>query len=309
MNEPLPITRVPEPLKSIDATMHDGAIIRIRQHGNPNGPRLVMSHGNGLAIDGYLPFWGPLCGRYEVIVFDCRDHGQNPMHDPAAHVWENFGRDMERIWQTIKEVWGAKKTAGVFHSLSGVAAVMHTLEMGKRWDVLVLFDPPIFPRPGHPLEDIHYVHMQDVAERAARRGERYGDPSELAALFASRPQFSRWVPEACELMARATLRRDEASGDWVLACPRELEAHTFATNVDATLWPRMTNFPVPVKLICADPAIEETLPPALVGSAMGAELPIEYEAIPNTTHFLQIERPKECVRAMESFLAKYGLAA
>ena len=50
--------------------------------------------------------------------------------------------------------------------------------------------------------------------------------------------------------------------------------------------------PIPVKLICADPESEDTGPPALVGRAMAAELPIEYEAIPKTTHFLQVERPR-----------------
>ena len=62
--------------------MDDGAIIRIRQHGNPDGPRLALSHGNGLAIDGYLPFWGPLRERYELILFDFRNHGQNPTASP-----------------------------------------------------------------------------------------------------------------------------------------------------------------------------------------------------------------------------------
>ena len=37
-----------------------------------------------------------------------------------------------------------------------------------------------------------------------------------------------------------------------------------------------------------------------------AEVPVEYEAIPNTTHFLQIERPDECVRSMEAFLTRQG---
>lgn len=289
--------------------MHDGATIRIRRHGNPTGPRLVMSHGNGLAIDGYLPFWGPLCVRYEVIVFDFRNHGQNPPHDPTAHVWPNFARDMERVWDAIRDAWGAKATAGIFHSLSALGSVMHTLERGRRWDVLVLFDPPIFPRHGHPLQEIHHTHIQEIVGRASRRSERYKDPGSLARRFASLPSFRRWVPEAYELMARATLRRDTARGDWVLACPRELEAHTFSTNVDPTIWPRMANFPVPVKLICGDPEIEESDPPALIGNAMAAELPIEYEAIPDTTHFLQIERPYECIRAMESFLAKHGIAA
>ena len=107
-------------------------------------------------------------------------------------------------------------------------------------------------------------------------------------------------------MARATLRYDEASGEWILACPRELEARIFESTADPTIWPRMANLQVPVKLICADPESEDAGPPSLIGRAMAAELPIEYEAIPDTTHFLQIERPRECVQATETFFARHG---
>jgi pimeloyl-ACP methyl ester carboxylesterase len=58
-------------------------------------------------------------------------------------------------------------------------------------------------------------------------------------------------------------------------------------------------------LICADPA--DGGPPALIGRALAEEASLEYEAIPETSHFLQIERPQECIRAMEAFLVKHGL--
>jgi pimeloyl-ACP methyl ester carboxylesterase len=64
-----------------------------------------------------------------------------------------------------------------------------------------------------------------------------------------------------------------------------------------------------VKLVCGDPTLDEVMPPALIGRAMAEELRLPYEAIPGTTHFLQIERPIECIRAVESFLAPLGLAA
>ncbi len=296
---------IPKPTEVVDAVMDDGAIIRVRRHGVPDGPRLALSHGNGLAIDGYFPFWQRLLERYDLILYDFRNHGQNPVHDPPNHHWPQFVRDDERIWHAIRERFGAKPIAGIFHSLSAVTSVMHTLEMGKRWEVLVLFDPPIHPREGHPLQAIQKAHEGDIAERARRRTERYKDPSDLAAIFARLSQFRLWQPEAYELMARATLRRDEASGDWMLACPRELEADVFATNRDATIWPRMANLPMPCKLVCGDPASEFKQPPALIGRAIAEETRCEYEAIPNTTHFLQIERPEECVRAMESFLRKH----
>src|SRR5690348_8938398 len=296
---------IPDPHATFEAAMEDGALIRVRRHGVAGAPRLVLSHGNGPAIDGYFPFWGRLLDRYDVIVYDFRNHGRNPLHHPAHHQWKRFIADDERVWHGIREHWGAKPLAGVFHSLSAVAAVMHTLEMGRRWDPLVLFDPPIHPREGHPLQAVQIFHEAQIAARARRRTERYRSRDDLAQLLAHVPQFTRWRPEAYELMARATLRRDEAAGDWVLACPRELEAHVFESNHDATIWPRMKNLPVPCKLICGDPANEHKQPPALIGRAIAEETAVEYEAIADTTHFLQIERPDECIRAMESFLRRH----
>jgi pimeloyl-ACP methyl ester carboxylesterase len=307
MKGPELIHHVPRARHTFDAKMHDGAIIHVRQHGVPDAPRIILSHGNGLAIDGYFPFWGPLRDRYEVVVFDFRNHGHNPLHGADGHVWPNFVEDMESVWNSINQELGEKPAAGVFHSLSGVTAAKHALQHGKRFGALVLFDPPISPREGHSLVYAQSSDKNSLASRAARRPERYQDPMELARQFERR--FPRWTPEAYELMARATLRHDRASGDWILACPRDYESHVFASGADPTLWPRMAHCPVPVKLVCGDPTLDEVMPPALIGKAMAEELRLPYEAIPGTGHFLQIERPVECTRAVESFLAEYGLAA
>jgi len=71
----------------------------------------------------------------------------------------------------------------------------------------------------------------------------------------------------------------------------------------------MAHCPVPVKLVCGDPTLDDVGPPTLIGLAMAEELGLPYEAIADTSHFLQIERPAECIRAVESFLAPLGLAA
>ena len=51
---------VPAPREAVDLVMRDGAVIRLRRYGQPGATRLVLSHGNGLAINAYLPFWLPL---------------------------------------------------------------------------------------------------------------------------------------------------------------------------------------------------------------------------------------------------------
>jgi pimeloyl-ACP methyl ester carboxylesterase len=283
--------------------MEDGAVIRVRQHGNPAGPRLALSHGNGLAIDGYFPFWGRLCEQYELILFDFRNHGQNPLHSFEHHNWPQFIHDLERVFESMQHNFGSKRTAGAFHSLSAVTSVMQTQRIGKRWDPLVLFDPPFYPPDGHPIRELQRGNEDDIAARAERRTPSYEDPIELARQFQRR--FPQWQPGAYELMARATLRYENASGRWVLACPREYEAHVFRSNRETSTWQRLGHMPVAVKLICADPA--DGGPPALIGRALAAEAGIEYEAIAGTSHFLQIEQPQECIRAMEAFLVKTGL--
>jgi pimeloyl-ACP methyl ester carboxylesterase len=296
---------IPEPLRSAEATMDDGAVIRIRQHGNPDGPRLALSHGNGLAIDGYCPFWELLRERYELILFDFRNHGQNPLHTFEHHGWPHFVADLERVYHFVGEIFGRKRITGVFHSLSAVSASMHTQKMGARWDPLVLFDPPFYPRDGHPLRALQAGNEDDIAARAARRTSSYKDPRELANQFERR--LPGWRPGAYELMARATLRLDPVSREWVLVCPREFEAHVFRSNRDTSTWTGLGRMPVSVKLICADPA--SAAPPALIGKALAAESDVDYEAIPGTSHFLQIERPEECLRAMETFLRRHGVIA
>ena len=86
---------VPAPGQMVPLLMRDGAEIRLRRYGDSTGLRLVLSHGNGLAINSYAPFWLSLTDQFDVIVFDVRNHGENPRHAQKtakptpiqAHLW------------------------------------------------------------------------------------------------------------------------------------------------------------------------------------------------------------------------------
>src|SRR2546421_13011538 len=91
---------VPVPSESFDVDLEDGAKIRVRRHGNPNGVRLTVTHGNGFAADAYLPFWQLLTPRYDVLVFDFRNHGQNVPAEPATHNYTQFAWDLQPGVQT-----------------------------------------------------------------------------------------------------------------------------------------------------------------------------------------------------------------
>lgn len=62
------IWEVPAPLSTCAVDLDENTVTTVRRHGNPAGPRLVLSHGNGLAIDLYYPFWSMLTNDFDVMV-------------------------------------------------------------------------------------------------------------------------------------------------------------------------------------------------------------------------------------------------
>ena len=145
----------------------------------------------------------------------------------------------------------------------------------------------------------------DWPTRAERRTPSYQDPMDLAANS----------PSTSTRMAARGLRTDGARD----AAPRRalpgLDARlsarisrrrSFASNRDSDYVARDgARCRSPIKLICADPQLEGQMPARLCAGRWPRPRTssLEYAMLPGTTHFLQIERPAECIRVMEDFLA------
>ena len=109
---------LPTPLATAKARMGDGTVITLRRHGNPVGPRMVLSHGNGLAADLYYLFWSRLADRFDIVVHDLRSHGWNAVSSLRTHNIPTLIRDTGDISAAIDAHFGAKPKVGVFHSLA-----------------------------------------------------------------------------------------------------------------------------------------------------------------------------------------------
>ena len=142
---------LPAPSTVLDLSMDDGAPIRVVRHGNPHGPRVVLSHGNGFASDSYFPFWRHMLERFDLALFDFRNCGRNPFHAAAPHDYPRFADDSTTVHRAIADAWGKKTTIGAFHSMSAIAALLAVADGVWHWDALVLFDPPVVPPEGNPL--------------------------------------------------------------------------------------------------------------------------------------------------------------
>jgi pimeloyl-ACP methyl ester carboxylesterase len=296
--------QIPEPRATYDLTMGDGAIIRVRRHGNANAKaRIFLGNGNGFAADGYYPFWGPLCDTFDMVVFDFRNHGWNPPAESGAdgHTYAQMTLDLDRVLREVQKREGEKTDIGIFHSMSSRTAMKHAIELGFKWSALFLFDPPNVPPKGHREYERMDFFEHRLAEWAHARQEHFGDPSELVAHYKETRAHSTWVEGAHELMARAVLR-EAADGGWELACPREYEASIYLQAMTLCLWPPYDAFGGPVKLIGADPDAKGAPGPAFANRALAEDFNYAYETVPGTGHLLQIQKPEECRRIVFSFL-------
>ena len=290
---------LPEPLAIHQANMSDGTAISIRRHGNPDGIRIVLSHANGLAADTYYPFWSLLLNRFDIVVFDFRNHGWNAVGPIAAHSIETFVSDMTQTAQEIAHRFGRKTTYGVFHSVSALTAVLEACSGESSFDGLVLFDPFICPNGCDPNHKERLMKtMQSMVEAARRRKATFESSEGFAERLKQAPAFHRLRPGVAELIAYTTTRLDHNSSMRVLRCPPEYEAriaeqgYRFAESVD------IDKLSCPVKAIGSDPIVPHSHLPTV---AMDEILVLDYDFIPETTHFLQLEEPEACVSAMMTY--------
>ena len=300
---------VPAPLATAEVRLHDGAPVILRRHGNPDGTRLVLSHANGLCCDAYFPFWSLLTDRFDVILYDFRNHGWNPAGNPArepvadleAHGIETFIRDMDRVARAIDRHFGERPKIGVFHSMSAQVAVLQAA-LGGGFSALVLFDPFICP-PGcapHHLEALEAT-MAQLAEGARRRKETFSSEEAFAGRLRTAPAFERLVPGAANLIARTTLRRIPGATGYGLCCPRGYEAKIYEQGLRWATAVEIEKLPCPTKAIGSDPTVPHSFMPTVDLSEL---LALDYDFVPETTHLLQLEAPGVCVHLMLEFLAQ-----
>ena len=294
------VWEIPAPLSTFDVRLDADTLTTVRQHGNPSGPRVVLSHGSGLAVDLYYPFWSLLAGDFDLMVYDLRNHGWNSVGAQRDHNIPTLIHDHDIILESIEREYGSKPTVGIFHSLTTLITL---LSFSRLYSALVLFDPPL-TRPGASQIELH-----DAAERAAalirRRGQRFKNREDFVEVLGIFPTFKRAAPGVHELMARTTLRQSAGSEGYELRCPREYEAQLM--DYGRSFFPLLDLELVacPTKIIGADPTLPHAYLPALDQQLASA---MDYDFIPEATHFLQLEKPAECVAVAREFLERHGLA-
>ena len=292
---------VPEPREVLDVVLDDGMVTVLRRYGNPSGRRLVLSHGNGLAIDTYYPFWSLLIDDFDVIVYDTRNHGWNQVGPIENHTMPTFIRDHDVIMAAIDDAFGREPKVGVFHSVSGLVSLLSPTK-GSSFAGLVLLDPPLC-KPGRSYEDFDAAAHR-MAAAARRRTDRFRSTGEFEQLMAFSPLYRHAVPGTLDLMARTTLRRDESGDAYRLRCPRDYEARIIDYASSYSVAVDFAGLSCPVKVIGADPLVPFSYLPTLDLSDI---MSVDYDFLPDATHFLPLEQPETCVAILVDFIDSAGI--
>ena len=298
------IWEVPPPVSTCQVALDDGTVTVLRRYGNVDGRRLILSHGNGLAIDLYYPFWSLLLDEFDLVLYDIRNHGRNELGPVSQHNVPVFIADQHRVLAAMDQQFGAKPRIGVFHSLSALIALLSLSSImteqvsaeGPSFSRLVLFDPPLFlPTSESVFEEV----AEGLIRRTRKRSNRFRSLEDFVELLGYSPNLSRMVPGAHQLMAATTLRRSDDGEHYVLRCPPEYEARVLEYARSYGSLVDLGDLGCPTKVIGADPTLPFAYLPTFDLDLMGAT---EYDFLPDATHYLQLEKPEECVAALREYL-------
>ncbi|MDE0513354.1 MAG: alpha/beta hydrolase [Gammaproteobacteria bacterium] len=296
---------IPEPASVCEVRPDGDTVINLRRYGNPAGPRLVLSHGNGLAIDLYFPFWSLLMDDYDLVIYDLRNHGRNNAGAIENHNVPAFVRDHNCILAAIDKQYGEEPKIGVFHSASSLITLMSSsilaipaLTLGSSaFSALVLFDPPLC-KPGASQEKFDEA-AEKMAAMTRRRSNRFKSREQYVELLEFMPPFRNVVSGVRELVAATTLREAADGNGYELCCPPEYEARIIDYIRSYSPLVDLDELHCPTKVIGADPTLPYSYLPTIDLSDI---LSVDYDFLPDTTHLMQLEQPEECVATMRDFI-------
>jgi pimeloyl-ACP methyl ester carboxylesterase len=284
---------------SLPTRAFDGVDLSVRLLPMADRPRLILSHGNGFAIDGYRVFWSLLATEYELVLYDLRSHGQSAGTSLDGHSIRSMAKDHASVADACRQALGERDTFGVFHSISAIAAILAGSAQSL-WDGVVLVDPPLVSLEATtglvPSADARLAQF-------ARTRQTHYESSEALAVAFSEGAGRNWAEGAARDMARAATR-SSPDGGVELVCPGEYEAIIYEQNARTDSFGALASMKDRVAILGADADAPRALHPALNSRTAARRYGLAYEAVSGASHMLQIENPTGAVSALRTLIGR-----
>jgi pimeloyl-ACP methyl ester carboxylesterase len=273
------------------ATAHGEGQMAFLDYGPPSRtPDVVFLHANGFNARTYRTILGPLADDLRILAPDQRGHGATtlPTNLPRTS-WLDLKADLLAFLDAL----GLDRVALCGHSMGGTAALLAAGQALERVKALALLDPVI--RPPGPAPDPEAAGASPMAMGASRRRSRFPDRATAVASYRGRGAFRTWTDAMLEDYVEAGFL-DQPDGTVSLACAPAWEVSNYIHH-DHDSWAAFDAARCPVRILRAE--IEST---ARIDGDMDrlmASGRVRVDTIPETTHFLPMERPhlvREAIR-------------
>ena len=264
------------------------------------GPQMHFLHGNGFCAGTYSPFLKHLIDDFHIFASDVRGHGSSD-HPNAARIrnWTIFAEDLK----TLIEQAMVPPIIGMGHSLGAVSTYIAAAKYPHLFSSLVLIDPVILPnRSLWLIAGAKLLGLRGnlpLAKTARRRRRNFQGKKEALKLFAAgRGIFKNWSKEFVQAYLECGLL-EEDSKTAVLKCDPELEAQIFE-SVPVGVWRYAPKVTCPVLAIRGE--LSDTFPAESAQRLKGRISDFELKTIPDSGHFIPMEKPQECAQVISDFV-------
>lgn len=247
------------------------------------GRPLLLSHATGFHGHCFVPMADALADRFHSYALDYRGHGLTERPPDSQVDWNRYGDDALAAARAVAPDGGL---VAFGHSMGGVGLLMAAERDPALFDLIVTFEPIVFPPsalPEGPPGD------SPLAIGARRR--RASFPSFEAAFdnYASKPPLGAFTPDAlCAYVEHGFRPSDEGV---TLRCDPEHEARTFEQGGLHGTWDLLDHITTPVIVVAGAGA---EMSPAAFAGPIAERLPRStYLQLDHLDHFGPMTHPDE----------------
>ncbi|MGI9646345.1 MAG: alpha/beta fold hydrolase [Ilumatobacteraceae bacterium] len=254
----------------------DHVSVAVHEFGG-SGPPLLLSHATGFHGYCYLPIADALDDRLTAFALDYRGHGATARPEDWQVDWDRYGDDALAAARAVAPEGGL---VGFGHSMGGAALLMAAHRDPDLFDVIVAFEPIVFPtdREGGP--------PSPLVDGARRRRSSFDSFDEAIERYGSRPPLQQFDPDVLRLYVAHGFR--PAPEGVRLKCDPEHEARTFEQGAVHTTWDLLPEIGTRVVVIGSGDGDG----PALIAPLIAERLPnATFVELPEATHFAPFVDP------------------
>jgi pimeloyl-ACP methyl ester carboxylesterase len=249
---------------------------------------VVFLHANGFNARAYRTILAPMASELRILAPDQRGHGATRL--PTDHPRTSW-LDLKDDLLAFLDAMDLPRVVLAGHSMGGTASLLAAAEAPKRVRALVLLDPVIRP-PDAPEDISHQGLVSPLVHGALKRRRVF--PSRTAAVdaYRGRGAFRTWSETMLEdYVADGFVALPDGTVE--LACTPEWEVSNYV-NQNHDAWAAFERSECPIRILRADRDSPGRIDARL--DELAASRRIRIDTVPDTTHFLPMERP-ELVRS------------